>query len=67
MQHKVFIVEDNKTSMNMMRSLITKARLLPICTTNLAEAKHVFLVRHQKSTLVQWSILTYQTRQMAKL
>lgn len=42
MQRKVLIVEDSKTSMNLMRSLITKAKLRPICTTSLVEAKHVF-------------------------
>jgi len=42
MQRKVLIVEDSKTSMNLMRSLITKAKLRPICTTSLMEAKHVF-------------------------
>jgi diguanylate cyclase (GGDEF)-like protein len=42
MQRKVLIIEDSKTSMNLMRSLITKAKLQPICTTTLVEAKHVF-------------------------
>lgn len=42
MQRKVLIVEDSKTSMNLMRSLITKAKLRPICTTSLVEAKHIF-------------------------
>jgi diguanylate cyclase (GGDEF)-like protein len=42
MQRKVLIIEDSKTSMNLMRSLITKAKLRPICTTSLVEAKHVF-------------------------
>jgi diguanylate cyclase (GGDEF)-like protein len=42
MQRKVLIVEDSKTSMNLMRSLITKAKLWPICTTSLVEAKHIF-------------------------
>jgi len=42
MQRKVLIVEDSKTSINLMRSLITKAKLRPICTTSLVEAKHVF-------------------------
>lgn len=42
MQRKVLIVEDSKTSMNLMRGLITKAKLRPICTTSLVEAKHVF-------------------------
>jgi diguanylate cyclase (GGDEF)-like protein len=42
MQRKVLIVEDSKTSMNLMRSLIAKAQLQPICTTSLVEAKHVF-------------------------
>ena len=42
MQRKVLIVEESKTSMNLMRRLITKAKLRPICTTSLVEAKHVF-------------------------
>ena len=42
MQRKVLIVEDNKTSMNLMRKLISKAKLRPICTSSLVEAKHVF-------------------------
>lgn len=42
MQRKVLIIEDGKTSMNLMRSLITKAKLRPICTTSLVEAKHIF-------------------------
>jgi diguanylate cyclase (GGDEF)-like protein len=42
MQRKVLIIEDSKTSMNLMRSLITKAKLRPVCTTSLVEAKHVF-------------------------
>lgn len=42
MQRKVLIIEDSKTSMNLMRRLITKAKLRPICTTSLVEAKHVF-------------------------
>jgi CheY-like chemotaxis protein len=42
MQRKVLIVEDNKNSMQMMRSLISKAKLRPICTSSLVEAKHVF-------------------------
>ncbi|GAC20021.1 GGDEF domain-containing response regulator [Paraglaciecola arctica] len=42
MQRKVLIVEDSKTSMQLMRSLITQAKLRPICTTSLVEAKHVF-------------------------
>jgi diguanylate cyclase (GGDEF)-like protein len=42
MQRKVLIIEDSKTSMDLMRSLITKAKLRPICTTSLVEAKHVF-------------------------
>jgi diguanylate cyclase (GGDEF)-like protein len=42
MQRKVLIIEDSKTSMTLMRSLITKAKLRPICTTSLVEAKHVF-------------------------
>jgi diguanylate cyclase (GGDEF)-like protein len=42
MQRKVLIIEDSKTSMNLMRSLITKAKLRPICTSSLVEAKHVF-------------------------
>lgn len=42
MQRKVLIVEASKTSMKLMRSLITKAKLRPICTTSLVEAKHIF-------------------------
>jgi diguanylate cyclase (GGDEF)-like protein len=42
MQRKVLIIEDSKTSMSLMRNLITKAKLRPICTTSLVEAKHVF-------------------------
>ena len=42
MQRKVLIVEDNKTSMSLMRKLITKAKLRPICTSSLVEAKHIF-------------------------
>lgn len=42
MQRKVLIIEDSKTSMDLMRSLITKAKLRPVCTTSLVEAKHVF-------------------------
>jgi diguanylate cyclase (GGDEF)-like protein len=42
MQRKVLIIEDSKTSMTLMRSLITKAKLRPVCTTSLVEAKHVF-------------------------
>ena len=42
MQRKVLIVEESETSMNLMRSLITKAKLHPICTTSLVEAKHIF-------------------------
>lgn len=42
MQRKVLIVEDSKTSMNLMRNLITKAKLRPVCTTSLVEAKHIF-------------------------
>ncbi|MEP1448704.1 MAG: diguanylate cyclase [Paraglaciecola sp.] len=42
MQRKVLIVEDSKSSMNLMRKLISKAKLRPICTTSLVEAKHVF-------------------------
>lgn len=42
MQRKVLIIEDSKTSMKLMRSLITKAKLRPICTSSLVEAKHVF-------------------------
>lgn len=42
MQRKVLIVEDSKSSMNLMRRLISKAKLRPICTTSLVEAKHVF-------------------------
>jgi diguanylate cyclase (GGDEF)-like protein len=42
MQRKVLIIEDSKTSMSLMRSLISKAKLRPICTTSLVEAKYVF-------------------------
>ncbi|MBU3005102.1 GGDEF domain-containing response regulator [Paraglaciecola arctica] len=42
MQRKVLIVEDSKSSMNLMRRLISKAKLRPVCTTSLVEAKHVF-------------------------
>ena len=42
MQRKVLIIEDSKVSMNLMRSLITRAKLKPICTTSLVEAKHIF-------------------------
>lgn len=42
MQSKVLIIEDSKISTNLMRSLITKAKLRPICTSSLVEARHVF-------------------------
>jgi diguanylate cyclase (GGDEF)-like protein len=42
MQRKVLIVEDSKTSMTLMRNLITKAKLRPICSASLVEAKHIF-------------------------
>lgn len=42
MQRKVLIVEDNISSMQLMRGLISKAKLKPICTSSLFEAKHVF-------------------------
>lgn len=42
MQRKVLIIEDSKTSMNVMRSLISKAKLRPVCTSSLVEAKHIF-------------------------
>lgn len=42
MQRKVLIIEDCKTSMALMRNLITKVKLHPVCTSSLVEAKHVF-------------------------
>ncbi|WP_299083607.1 diguanylate cyclase [uncultured Paraglaciecola sp.] len=42
MQRKVLIIDYDKSSMDLMRRLITKAKLRPICTTSLVEAKHVF-------------------------
>lgn len=42
MPHNVLIIEDNHTSMNMMRDLLIKAKLTPICAHNLIEAKFVF-------------------------
>jgi diguanylate cyclase (GGDEF)-like protein len=42
MQRKVLIVESNKNSMDIMFRLINQANLLPICTSSLVEAKHVF-------------------------
>jgi diguanylate cyclase (GGDEF)-like protein len=42
MQRNVLIIEDSKTSMNLMCNLITKAKLRPICTSSLVEAKHIF-------------------------
>lgn len=42
MPHKVLIIEDNRASMQLMRELITKAKLKPICAHNLIEAKHIF-------------------------
>ncbi|MGJ8679147.1 GGDEF domain-containing response regulator [Paraglaciecola sp.] len=42
MQQKVLIIEDTPASMSVMRKLITKAGLKPICTSSLFEAKHIF-------------------------
>ncbi|KXI29560.1 GGDEF domain-containing response regulator [Paraglaciecola hydrolytica] len=42
MSRKVLIIEDHPASMKLMRELITKAKLKPICATNLIEAKHIF-------------------------
>jgi diguanylate cyclase (GGDEF)-like protein len=42
MPQNVLIIEDNQASMNMMRELLIKAKLNPICAQNLIEAKFVF-------------------------
>ncbi|MEP0355151.1 diguanylate cyclase [Paraglaciecola sp.] len=42
MQHKVLIIENSQSSMMVMQRLITEAKLEPICTNSLIEAKHVF-------------------------
>lgn len=42
MARKVLIIEDNEVSMQLMRDLIKKAKLTPICAHNLIEAKHIF-------------------------
>jgi diguanylate cyclase (GGDEF)-like protein len=42
MSHKVLLIEDNRASMQLMRELITKAKLKPVCAYNLIEAKHIF-------------------------
>ncbi|MEP7704856.1 diguanylate cyclase [Paraglaciecola sp. 25GB23A] len=42
MPHNVLIIEDSLSSMKMMRDLLIKAKLNPICAQNLTEAKYVF-------------------------
>mgnify|MGYP003643803635 CR=1 FL=1 len=42
MPQKVLIIEDDRASMKLMRELITKAKLKPVCAYSLIEAKHIF-------------------------
>lgn len=42
MPQSVLIIEDNQSSMDMMRDLIIKAKLIPVCAQNLIEAKVIF-------------------------
>lgn len=42
MPQNVLIIEDSLSSMKMMRDLLIKAKLNPICAQNLTEAKYVF-------------------------
>ena len=39
---KVLIIEDSKTGMTVMQSLIKKAQLKPVCAYSLTEARHIF-------------------------
>ena len=57
MQRKLLLIEDSRTSMNMMRNLIAhidETKLLSIYNTRLVQVKHFFLVQPQSNTFMQF-------------